>query len=59
MAENEYDRCYFPDITVERMANILLIQCKTEDDAIVAFEIFRQIAVGNPVWIGKEGGIEN
>ena len=52
---DDFDHCYFPDIAVERVGNIALIHCKSEDDAIVVYEIFRQVSLGNPVWIGKEG----
>lgn len=53
MTDEEESRCFFPACGVERIANVVLLHCSTDDDAIVAFEIFKEIAIGKPVWIGK------
>lgn len=53
MAEDEPEPCYLPDFKVERIANIVLLHCKTEDDAIVLYEIFKELAIGKPIWLGK------
>lgn len=54
MSEDEINRCYLPDMEVSRIGNCVMLKCDSEDDAIVAYEVFRELAtVGTPIWIGK------
>lgn len=55
---DEESQCYFPPCSVSRVGNVVMIHCESEDDAIVVFEIFREVALGRPVWIAKADGPE-
>lgn len=49
MTDETEDECYFPASHVERFGNCVLIQCQCEDDAIIVFEMFKDIALGKTI----------
>jgi hypothetical protein len=57
--EGDENPCFLPDFKVERIANMVLLHCKTEDDGIILWEIFKELSTGKPLWIGKAKDDEN
>lgn len=49
MSEETEDECYFPPCHIERFGNCILIQCESEDDAIIVFEMFKDISLGKTI----------
>lgn len=43
------DECYFPPARVERIGNCVMIQCQTEDDSIIVFEMFKDVSLGKTI----------
>lgn len=55
MAEDE---CFFPESRVERIGNCVMIQCQTEDDAIIVFEMFKDVSLGKTISFRRAEGNE-
>lgn len=53
--EEEYEECFLPACNIERIGNCILFQCHSEDDAIIAFELFREVTLGNPIMFRPAG----
>lgn len=50
------EECYFPESNVERIGNVVMIQCHSEDDAIIVFEMFKELALGHPISFRRAEG---
>ena len=45
--------CFFPACKVERIGNVVMIHTESEDDAIIVFEMFKDVSLGHTISFRK------
>lgn len=45
--------CFFPACKVERIGNVVMIHTESDDDAIIVFEMFKDVSLGHTISFRK------